>query len=66
MTSDETTRQAPGESFRHRGLGMAMRFRCGACSKPSDTNGRRLRHVSGLRTYVCKACAAGIDSRRKA
>jgi len=65
MTSDETTRQAPDVPFRHRGLGMAMRFRCGSCSNPSDTEGRGLRHIAGLRTYVCKRCKDRIDARRK-
>ena len=65
MNSDETTRQAPDVPFRHRGLGMAMRFRCEACAKPSDTTGRGLRHVNGLRTYVCRACKEKIDQRRR-
>lgn len=32
-------------------------FRCGACSQPRSTGGRKLRRVLGLRTWVCAACA---------
>ena len=65
MTSDETTRTAPDVTFQPRGLGHIMRFRCGRCSHPSDTAGRGLRHVDGLRTYVCKACKVKIDANRR-
>ena len=65
VTSDETTRSAPDVTFQPRGLGHIMRFRCGLCANPSDTAGRGLRHVAGLRTYVCKACKAKIDAMRR-
>lgn len=64
MTSDETTRAAPDVPFKPRGLGLAMLFRCAACSNPSSTLGRGLRRVNGLRTYVCKACKEAIDARK--
>jgi predicted SprT family Zn-dependent metalloprotease len=66
MTSDDTTRNVPDVPFRPRGLGMAMLFRCGRCCSPSATLGRGMRHVAGLRTYVCKACKDEIDAKRVA
>jgi len=63
-SSDETTRTAPDVTFKPRGGGLAMRFRCCRCSNPSDAAGRGLRLVAGLRTYVCKACKQEIDARR--
>ena len=65
MTSDETTRTAPDVTFRHTGTGFLMRFRCARCAQTRDCAGRGLRHVNGLRTYVCAACKGKIDARRK-
>lgn len=32
------------------------RFKCGACGLFRDVTGRKMRHVHGLRTFVCPAC----------
>lgn len=56
MTSDDT-RRGTDRPWREVGLGTVARFRCGQCDKTSDTYGRKLRRVPGLRTWVCRACA---------
>lgn len=48
---DRTAQRNPG------GGGMAPAFLCGACQRNKDGNGRRLRLVAGLKTWVCAACA---------
>ncbi len=42
---------------RNAGVGHYSAFLCGKCHKTKQTNGRRITHVLGLRTYVCAACA---------
>lgn len=67
MTSDETTRTAPDAPYRPRGAGMTIGFKCGKCfADGCNKLGSGMRHVNGLRTYVCKACKEKIDARRKA
>lgn len=56
MTSDET-RRGTDRPWREVGLGAVPRFRCAACDRASDTTGRRLKRVNGLRTWVCRKCA---------
>lgn len=58
-------RTTPDVPFRHVGVGMHMGFGCGQCGKPSQMAGRGLRHVRGLRTWVCAGCKARIDAVRK-
>jgi len=59
MTSRSDTAKRPADvPWKPVGAGLAPQFRCGACDKPSSPAGRKLKHVLGLRTYVCARCAA--------
>jgi hypothetical protein len=55
--SSDTARHAPDVHWRHIGTGMSQRFRCARCDKPSESQGRKLQRVQGVRQYVCKGCA---------
>ncbi len=58
MTSNDIR---PGSDVRFRpcGTGHASKWTCAACAKPQwQMAGRKLRRVQGVKTWVCKGCAA--------
>ena len=48
-------------TLRTQGQGVAPghHFLCGLCHKSRPTLGRKVRHVLGMRTYVCAQCMKG-------
>lgn len=60
--ASDSANRAQDVPFRAAGIGMAPRFRCGRCDKPSAMHGSGTRAVSGLRTKVCAKCRVEIDA----
>lgn len=57
MNSDQA-RRLPDVKFKPVGSGLSQTFLCAACVKYRLIPGRRLKRVNGLKTWVCRECAA--------
>ena len=62
MSRDSDTRTRGCAASVPPSAGMAMTFRCAACTKFKFCTGRKLRRVLGLRQYVCAECADRMAS----
>lgn len=55
MRPDDSTKTS-SVTYKPAGPGMYMTFRCAACCKVKEVQGRKMKRVLGLRQYVCKGC----------
>lgn len=58
MSMDDRLKSTPDVRWRNAGTGHASGWQCAACARKLYTmQGRKLRRVNGLRSYVCAGCA---------